>query len=94
MGLQTEPGAAFDGSGVAIYFSDEHGVDTFGTNLVAGRNFRLDDIRWNEPEMTTWPTTGIITEAMATALYPDDDPADSWDAPFTSIPTIQCKSSA
>ncbi len=77
MGLQTEPGAAIDASGVAIYFADENGVDTFGTNLVAGRDFRVDDIRWNEPEMTTWPTTGIITEAMATALYPDEDPADS-----------------
>ena len=36
MGLQTEPGADIDGSGVAIYFTDEHGVDTFGVELVAG----------------------------------------------------------
>jgi len=30
MGLQTEPGAEIDGTSVALYFVDEHGVDTFG----------------------------------------------------------------
>lgn len=74
MGLQTEPGASLDASGVAIYFSDQHAIDTFGTRLTAGRNFRDDDIRWFEEEMNDWPGTGIITEAMATTLYPDDPP--------------------
>lgn len=75
MGLQTEPGQSLDASGVAIYFSDEHAIDTFGTRLTAGRNFREDEIRWNDPEVNTWPTTGIVTEAMAKTLYPDEEPA-------------------
>ena len=76
MGLQTEPGADIDGSGVAIYFTDEHGVDTFGVDLIAGRNFLPGEITWNDPEVSTWPTSGIITAAMAKTLFPDDEPAD------------------
>ena len=72
MGLQTEPGEEIDGSGVAIYFSDEHAIETFGTRLVAGRNFRPEEIRWNEPDMVDWPPLGIITEAMAETLFPDE----------------------
>ena len=41
-GLQTEPGADIDGIGVAIYFVDEQGIDTFDVDLVAGRNFETD----------------------------------------------------
>ncbi len=76
MGLQTEPGADIDGSGVAIYFTDEHGVDTFGVDLIAGRNFLPGEVTWNDPEVNTWPTAGIITVAMAETLFPDDEPAD------------------
>lgn len=76
MSLQTEPGADIDGSGVAIYFSDEHGMDTFGVDLIAGRNFLPEEITWNDPEVNTWPTAGIITVAMAETLFPGDDPAD------------------
>jgi putative ABC transport system permease protein len=77
MGLQLEPGMDIDGSGVAIYFVDEQGIDTFGVNLSAGRNFMATDVTWSDPEeVGQWPPTGIITEAMARELYPDEDPAD------------------
>ena len=33
MGLQTEPGEEIDGTGVAVYFVDEHALDTLGLNL-------------------------------------------------------------
>lgn len=75
-GLQTEPGADVDGSGSAIYYTDEHGVETFGVNLIAGRNFTPGEVAWNDPESSVWPTTGIITKAMAATLFPEDDPAD------------------
>jgi putative ABC transport system permease protein len=72
MGLQTEPGAEIDGTSVAVYFVDEHGIDTFGLELVAGENFSATDIEWFERGQTTWPDKTIITRAMAEALYPDD----------------------
>ena len=34
MGLQTEPGEEIEGTGVAVYFVDEHGLDTFGLNYL------------------------------------------------------------
>jgi len=72
MGLQTEPGEGIDGPSVAVYFVDEHGLDTFGLNLVAGENFSATDIGWRERSSTEWPDKTIITRATAEALFPDD----------------------
>jgi putative ABC transport system permease protein len=72
-GLQTTPGADVDGTGSAIYFVDEHGVETFGVELVAGRNFTPTDIEWHEGDSTGWPPTGIISRATAETLFPDED---------------------
>lgn len=72
MGLQTEPGAEVDGTGVAVYFVDEHGLNTYGLNLVAGENFSATDVLWRERTETSWPDKAIITQAMAEALFPDD----------------------
>lgn len=72
MALQTEPGEEIDGTGVAIYFVDEHGLNTFGLNLLSGENFSPTDIVWRERSDTQWPDKAIITRAMAAALFPDD----------------------
>ena len=76
MGLQTEPGIEIDATGAAVYFTDEHGIETFGVNLIAGRNFTPDEIEWNDPESSLYPPYGIITKAVAESLFPDDEPAD------------------
>lgn len=72
MQLQTEPGAEIDGTSVALYFVDEHGLETFGLNLVAGENFSPSEVEWRERSATEWPARILITRAMAAALYPDD----------------------
>ena len=72
MGLQVEPGEEIEGTGVALYFVDEHGLDTFGLNLIAGENFTATEIEWRERSDTSWPDKTIITRAMAEALFPDD----------------------
>ena len=71
MGLQTEPGAEHDATGVAIYMVDEQGLDTLDVALVAGENFTASDIRWRVPTTEGWPSLNIITIAMAEALFPD-----------------------
>lgn len=72
MGLQTEPGAEIDATGTALYFIDEHGLDTYGLKLVAGENFSETDIEWREGSSSSWPDKTIVTQAMAEALFPDD----------------------
>jgi putative ABC transport system permease protein len=64
MDLQLEPGDGIDGTGTAIYFVDEHGINTFGTNLIDGKNFSPNDISWNDPESTAWPNSGVITKPL------------------------------
>lgn len=76
-GLTTKPGADSDAIGVAIYFVDEHGVDAFGVELIAGRNFVPTDVSWFNPEGgPRWPGTGIVTKAMAAELFPDSTIAE------------------
>lgn len=72
MGLSTEPGADANATGVAVYFVDEHGIDTFGVEQVAGENFSVTDVGWRERTDTEWPDKTIMTVAMATELFPDD----------------------
>lgn len=53
------------------YFSDEHAIDTFGTTLVAGRNFRADEIGSLGPYDKVVPAVIIITRDLAHKLFPD-----------------------
>jgi len=71
MGLALEPGVQSDGTGTAIYFADEHAINTFGANLVAGRNFRPGEAEFHDPESSQWPPTGIVTQALADTLFPE-----------------------
>jgi len=57
----------------AIYFMDEHGIDTFGTKLIAGRNFKPEEITVRDRGSVDWPPGVIITKALADKLYPGQD---------------------
>ena len=72
MGLQTEPGAEIDGTGVGLFFVDEHALNTYGVKLIAGENFSPTDVTWREPGTNVWPGKTILTVAMAETLFPDD----------------------
>ena len=71
-GLSTQPGPDTDGVSVAVYFSDEHAIETYGTTLIDGNNFALDEISWNDEQSSSWPATGILTVAAAKELFPDE----------------------
>lgn len=73
MGLQTEPGEDMGGEGTAIYFGDQHMIETFDVALVDGRNFDPSEVVYSEPGRHSWEPYGIITEALATRLFPDED---------------------
>jgi putative ABC transport system permease protein len=55
----------------ALYFSDEHGLQTLGLRLVAGRNFNADEIvdKAGFTDLTE-PSAVIITRALAEKLFP------------------------
>jgi putative ABC transport system permease protein len=71
-GIRLEPGRDNESTGFAIYFSDEHGIDTFGLDLIAGRNFLSNEVYWQDFEVNRWEGAGIITRAGAEKLFPDD----------------------
>jgi len=71
-GARLEPDPALESTGVALYFSDEHGIDTFGVNLIAGRNFNVSEANWYDFEGDDWPPVTIVTRAMAEEMFPDE----------------------
>lgn len=73
MGLALEPGnQTAESVGTAIYFVDEHGLETFDVTLEDGSNFSPEQITWADPEDNTWPAYGIITLELAKQLFPDE----------------------
>ncbi len=72
-GLHREPGVGKSVSSSAIYFVDEHGLETFGLNLVDGENFTPSQVVWDSDSDDFWPATVIITQALAEDLYPDHE---------------------
>ena len=72
MDLQAESGEEIDGTGVAVYFVDEHGLDTFGLKLHSGRNFNTTEVDWREPAADGWPDTILLTLATAKVFFPDN----------------------
>ncbi len=97
-GLQAEPGEEIEKTGVALYFMDEHGIDTFGVNLIAGRNFTPTEVSWYDPESDRrWPHQIIISKAMAEEFFPDISPEETVgkilyienDMPLTVIGVIE-----
>lgn len=73
MGLQTEPGEDMSGVGAAIYFGDQHMLETFDVELIDGSNFTPEQIVFNEPDSSGWEPYAIITKALADSLFPDEE---------------------
>ena len=73
MSLALEPGNQTPESvGSAIYFVDEHGVDTFDVEIIDGENFTPQQVTWSSDVDNTWPPYGIITEALGKEMWPDE----------------------
>ena len=58
----------------ANYFPvDEQAIETLGVKLIAGRNFRADEVKYLTPESSEFVDSVIMTEAFARRLFPDGD---------------------
>ncbi|UXI67575.1 ABC transporter permease [Tahibacter amnicola] len=73
-GVRTSPEQKQSVGFTAIYFGDEHAVSAFGTKLVAGRNFRPEEITFRGERSVTWPSSVLMTKAQAEKLWPGQDP--------------------
>jgi putative ABC transport system permease protein len=58
-------------SSTAIYFLDQNALSTLGLKLVAGRNFRADEIREVGPRDKIAPSVIMVTSALARQLFPE-----------------------
>jgi len=72
-GVNMQAGQKVPTTVTTIYFMDEHGIDTFGTKLIAGRNFKPEEITTRSRQSVDWPPGLIITKALADKLYPGQD---------------------
>ena len=71
--LHREPGVGKSVSSSAIYFVDEHAIDTFALNILDGKNFSPEEVSWNTDSSDAWPATVIITQALGEHLFPDHE---------------------
>jgi len=55
----------------AVYMVDEHGLNTLGVKLIAGRNFTADDVTYRTKNDKGSPHSLIVTQALADQAYPD-----------------------
>ena len=69
--VRTTPYPEQDAPGAAVYMMDEHGVATFGVELIAGRDFTAEDVRERGPAVSDYPDTAILSAAMAHRLWPE-----------------------
>ena len=71
MGLQAETGPDAQHHSVAVYMVDEHGIETLGVDLIAGRAFTAADVRDRDANATDWPDTVILSSAAVRRLWPE-----------------------
>lgn len=54
----------------AVYTGDEHFIGALGLKLVAGRNFRPDEVMVMGTQQAITPPTAIVSKALADRLFP------------------------
>ncbi|SRR5579859_806564 len=59
----------------ALYIADEHGLQTLGLKLIAGRNFTADEVLDRMPGTNVPPSAVIVTRALAEKLFPGKNAA-------------------
>jgi putative ABC transport system permease protein len=70
--MRTKADDDADGLNTAIYFADEHALDSYGADLVAGRNFTREEIGQFKTNEELAAGVVIVTEAAARGFYPDE----------------------
>ena len=69
--IKLEPDQTIRPQFAMLSAADEHALDTLGVALIAGRNFRADEIATIGPNTRMDPPDIIITRSLADKLFPD-----------------------
>ncbi|WP_266183524.1 ABC transporter permease [Dyella humicola] len=72
-GIKLKPDQLQDTTGSTVYFADDHFVDTLGLKLIAGRNFRAEEISRMDWRDRLGPAQVMVTKALADKLFPQGD---------------------
>ena len=71
-----------------VYLGDTHMLDTLGLKLIAGRNFRVDEIVSMAPRAMVIPPVVIVSKALADRLFPKGSALGKPIYPMSSTPSI------
>ncbi|HEX5352935.1 MAG TPA: FtsX-like permease family protein [Rhodanobacteraceae bacterium] len=71
VGLKLKPGQTRRPKLALVYLADDRAIDALGISLVAGRNFRPEEIAAIGPYDKMAPPVIIITRSLAKKLFPD-----------------------
>lgn len=71
-GISLKPEQKTSTAPSAMYFTDEHGLNTFGAKLAEGRFFSADEITFRTAGDNTWPPIVVMTRALANKLFPGE----------------------
>jgi len=70
-GLSLQPHQKKSTADTAIYLVDDHAMSTFGLKLIAGRNFKPEEIKPSDFGDRLLPQVAIITKTLADKMFPD-----------------------
>ena len=72
-GINLKPNQKSSTAGTAIYIVDDKGLDAFGSTLIAGRDFKPEEIVDTKFGDRLRPAVIIVTKALAHKLFPNGD---------------------
>ncbi len=72
-GVNLEPNQKTSTANTAIYIVDDKGLDAFGSRLIAGRDFKPEEIADAKFGDRLRPAVIIMTKALADKVFPDGD---------------------
>ncbi len=88
MGLSHTPEQINATTKASTYFADEHALHTLGLTLIAGRNFRSDEIGRMTAHDPLAPPAIIVSKELATRMFPNGEALGKTVYMYTTPSTI------
>jgi putative ABC transport system permease protein len=72
-GIQLQPKQKTSTAQSTFYMVDSEGLNAFDAKLIAGRNFKQEEIEWRTQGERVQPSAIIVSKALADKLFPNGD---------------------